>query len=184
MLSDPCTAGNQSDGTGGAAYYTFDFSKGSKGWDVEGPANFKYNADTGNTAPCVSGLAKKASGSWYFKAPASVIKALNQNKSYGRLLLFDLLAKSSGDINEPAVIMEGYNHKLVYNFVNNPTDQQWTTYTISLSERGGWRNETTDGTPATRSQIKHMLLNVNKLLIRGKFNNETGAGYLDNVTLE
>ena len=43
----------------GAAYYTFDFSKGSKGWDVEGPANFKYNADTGNTAPCVSGLAKR-----------------------------------------------------------------------------------------------------------------------------
>ena len=56
----------------GAAYYTFDFSKGSKGWDVEGPANFKYNADTGNTAPLRFRPCKKASGSWYFKAPAKV----------------------------------------------------------------------------------------------------------------
>lgn len=182
--SKPCTSENMENGTGGATSYSFNFDNGTKGWAVEGTAKFRYATEVGNPLPSIVGADKKASEIWYFMAPASMVKALNQNKSYDHTIMFDLLAKSSGDISYPDVILEGFGHKLVYSLSNFPSDQTWTTYSVSLNESAGWRKETTDGPLATRSEIRNMLLNLNKLLIRGKFSNELNLGYLDNVTMK
>lgn len=180
----PCTSENMENGTGGATSYSYNFDNGTKGWAVEGAAKFRYATEVGNPFPCIAGVDKKASEIWYFMAPASMVKALNQNKSYDHTIMFDLLAKSSGDINYPDVILEGFGHKLVYSLGNYPSDEIWTTYSISLNESAGWRVETTEGPLATKSEIKNILLNLNKVLIRGKFSSDLNLGYLDNVTMK
>lgn len=166
------------------ARYSFAFENGTRGWEIEGAAVLKYMTAMGNPLPCIMGSDKKTSGSWYFKAPAVIIRAITQNKSYDHVVTFDLLARSSGNTKEPDVILEGYGHKLVCDMPNDPTNMTWTTYSVRFNENAGWRIETLDGALATKADIKHMLLNLDKLLIRGKFSNAPDFGYLDNVTIE
>jgi len=109
-------------------------------------------------------------------------------RSLGMNLSFDLqqsLAGTHSNVNGD-VRIESASLALVYSLPTKPaTAPAWSSYTLKLDETQGWRINATNGTVATRDQIKATLRNITSIEIRGTY--ITNASYIsgiDNVVLE
>lgn len=161
--------------------FTFDGSQ--RGWTIEGDAKGYLSATGGNPGGCMYGIDESTGIYWYFKSPASLLDKIKKDTRYSISLKFDLKAPSNGT-NEPDIILEAPGYKLVYNMTQNPNAVTWTTFTVPFNDLSAWRKETLAGPLVTKTEMKYVLQNLEKLLIRGEFFVGADTGYLDNVTYE
>src|SRR5262245_2101051 len=152
----------------GRTLVSHDFNTSPNGWIVAG--------DTGDVQPTVRHTGGKEGGyifnvdeaageTWYFRAPADVLKALvlaeNGTLSYS-------LKQSDLDAGFPDddVVIVGRPGRLSFRFDRAPgTD--WTDFSIKLSASAGWRwnwNQT-----PTDEQFRSVLADPLRLEIRGEY---------------
>lgn len=60
----------------------------------------------------------------------------------------------------------------------------WTSYSMTLTENGGWRKTTLSGPPPTHTEFRAVLRSLTMLRIRGEFIDGGDTSGLDNVVLE
>jgi hypothetical protein len=163
-----------------AVISTFDMD--SEGWwasgDVHGMA---WSATIGNPPGSFHAVDDATGAVWYFIAPSKFLG--NKSSAYGKTLSYDIniSARDSSDWGSPDILLAGNGLTLAW-YDAFPVPGQWTSYTVSLTETGGWVN-TTGGQPATQSEMQSVLSNIQSLWIRGEYLTGNDDAYLDNVVM-
>lgn len=161
-----------------------DFNRGIEGWTTEGGArDLVYVENGGPTTGDDSAIrASDATGGyWYF---AAADKFLGDRAAFlGGTIAWSL--KTSGtstNYDQPSVVLEGGGLVLVARDTPEPNGSSFTDYSIDLNI-GQWRVGDLNGTVATEAQLRQVLADLQKLLIRGEYIGGADSAYLDNVQL-
>ncbi|MEP7309799.1 MAG: laminin B domain-containing protein [Acidobacteriota bacterium] len=166
----------------GAALVRHDFTESAQGWQIAGDSGNVdplFTADGGHPGGCITGVDEALGETWYFHAPATVLRqlpaAVNGTISYS--------LKQSGSqasLNDDDVVIVGPAGRLSYRFQTTPgTD--WTDFSVRLSESAGWTWNW--NRRATQTQIDSVLAAPTRLDIRGEFVTGPDEGSLDNFVL-
>jgi len=161
-----------------------DFVSGVEGWEIEGDAkgsqgvipNFSEINGVGNSG-YIYAIDDATDGVWYFLAPSKYLgdKSKFFNGKIEFYLIQDSLMADQFDDND--LIIEGVSgKKIIYKHENYPT-QTWTKYQIKLNSDSQWVDE--NGDIASDENIKAILSNITKIMIRGEFEDGLDTGGLD-----
>jgi alkaline phosphatase D len=159
-----------------------DFVESAQGWLISGDTAADepiFRASGGHPGGYITGVDEALGETWYFRAPAAVLKqlpaAVNGTLSYS--------LKQSGtavSLIDDDVVIVGRAGRLSYRFRTSPgTD--WTDFSVRLSESEGWTWNWNKR--ATQAQIEAVLANPARLEIRGEYVTGPDEGSLDNVGL-
>ena len=166
-----------------ASATTSTFDTDDEGWTITGDAQGSsvvatYHATGGNPGGYISATDNVQGGVWYFKAPEAFHG--NFTAGYNTNLTFDLKQSSlNSQFDSVDVYLRGGGLELTFDTPNNP-GTEWTSYSLNLSETGGWL---IGGAAPTQTQMLQVLGNVTDLQIRGEFVTGADIGSLDNVTM-
>jgi Ca2+-binding RTX toxin-like protein len=151
------------------------------GWTVFGDAQGNSVVPTWNTSGYAFATDNVAGGVWFWLAPAKFLG--DQSASFGVGLSFDLRQSATdAQFSNPDVTLEGAGLKLVLRFTSYPgTD--WTAYSVTFAEGAGWTNATT-GLAATAAELRAVLGDLDRLLIRGEYRTGADTGSIDDVALQ
>lgn len=159
------------------------FDADDEGWRITGDAQSGSALPThhftgGNPGGYISATDDVMGGVWYYKAPAAFHG--DYTAAYGTQLGFGLKQSSlDNQFDSVDVYLRGGGLELTYDTPNNPgTD--WTSYSLALTEVGGWQ---LGGAAPTQAQVLQVLGNVTDLQIRGEFVTGSDIGSLDNVSM-
>lgn len=160
------------------------FESGDDGWRLSGDANTQPELLTsgGNPGGNICGTDQVGGNIWYFVAPQKFLG--DASSTYGKRLTLDLKQDSIfNQIRGRDVVLNGGGLSIVYNMRSGPgTD--WTPYSVSLEEAGSaWARDEAGFPPATESDIRTVLRNLNALRIRGEYVDGSDTACLDNVYL-
>lgn len=158
------------------------FDASMEGWSAVNDVTLSWSATGGVSGGYLSGKDKATGEWWFYGAPAKFLG--NKGGAYGRTLAFyikqsDPTPQAS---SQPNVILASPDLTLVLQFTSQP-GTNWTPYTITLDDTGGWRKTTTDGPVPTEAEFRSVLSNITKLHIRGEYSETTDTGGLDDVVL-
>lgn len=176
LLASGCDCG------GPASFAHSTFESGDEGWQLAGDADTQPElaSSGGNPNGHICGTDQVGGNIWYFVAPQKYLGDVAQ--VYGARLTFDLKQSSIfNQIRGRDVVLNGGGLSVVYNMKSAPgTD--WTPYSIQLSEGGNaWSRDEAGFPPATESDLKTVLRNLNALRIRGEYVDGSDSACLDNV---
>ena len=162
------------------------FNKDDEGWTVVGDAQWgqsKPSFRTMNGNGYLTATDEVMSEVWYWKAPQSF--GGNRLSCYNYRLKFDLRqATVENQFDDVDVILQSKDSlRVVFDTPQNPS-YNWTSYSIPLNERAGWKLGNLDGPIPNQRQFKLILENLKYIWIRGEFMYGTDVGFLDNVVLE
>jgi len=157
------------------------FNHDHENWLVVGDADSglpNYNNDRGNPGGFIYAEDRAVGGVWYWFAPKKFYG--NRSPYYGQFLSFQLKQSSlENQFKSTDILLVAEEEELTLNLDSNP-GLKWTSYKVALSESEEWKNKKT-GNRATKSEILHVLTNLNGLYIRGEFVQGDDVGSLDNV---
>jgi hypothetical protein len=138
---------------------------------------------TGNPGGCATAHDQHQGRYWYWRAPQRFL--CNKAGAYGGLLSFDLRQDQPGGMDShpdlPDVVLLGEGLMVTRRLPALP-GTNWTSYKLPLVETAGWRVGT-NGPPATRAQLLHVLGTLSEVRIRGEFSTALDTGGLDNASL-
>jgi hypothetical protein len=166
----------------GSTLVRHDFTESAEGWRISGDSATVepiFSTSGGHPGGCITGVDEALGETWYFSAPAAVLRqlpaAVNGTLSYS--------LKQSGDIIsliDDDVVIVGAAGRLSYRFRTAPgTD--WTDFSVRLSESEGWTWNW--NRRATQAQIDSVLAAPTRLEIRGEYVTGPDEGSLDNFVL-
>lgn len=157
------------------------FDSGHENWLVSGDAESdlpNYSVDGGNPGGFIYAEDETVGGVWYWFAPKKFYG--NRSSYYGQFLSFQLKQSSLDNQFESSdILLVAKDDELILNLNSNP-GLEWTSYKLILSESEEWKNKKT-GKLASRSEIMHVLSNLDGLYIRGEFIQGEDIGSIDNV---
>mgnify|MGYP003433600895 CR=1 FL=1 len=162
------------------------FDNGTDGWVIEdftSATSLIYTPTYFSTGGNPGGYIQdtdRTTGGWVFKAPTKFLG--DMSAAYNGTLSFDSKMPVKGiEGNSEDVALTGGGYSLLFNNPNNP-GINWTSYSISLNEAGGWKVEAT-GLAPTQPQMLAVLSSLTNLWIRGEYSNGPETVGLDNVVL-
>ena len=159
-----------------------DFTESAQGWRINGDTDADepiFSPSGGHPGGCITGVDEALGETWYFRAPAAVLRQLPAaaNGTIGYSL------KQSGAIIsliDDDVVIVGPAGRLSYRFRPAPgTD--WTDFSVRLSELEGWTWNW--NRRATQAQIESLLAAPTGLEIRGEYVTGADEASLDNFVL-
>ena len=167
---------------GAQTLVSHEFTESAQGWTISGDtegAEPIFSASGGHPGGCITGVDEALGETWYFHAPATVVRqlpaAVNGTISYSLKQSGMLLSLVDDD-----VVIVGPAGRLTYRFQTGPgTD--WTGFSVRLSESAGWTWNWNKR--ATQAQIESILAAPTRLEIRGEHVTGPDQGSLDNFTL-
>ena len=159
-----------------------DFTESAQGWRISGDTAADepvFSSSGGHPGGCITGVDEALGETWYFRAPAAVLRQLpaatNGSLSYS--------LKQSGAITsliDDDIVIVGAAGRLGYRFPTAPgTD--WTDFSVRLSEGEGWTWNW--NRRASQAQIESVLAAPTRLEIRGEYVTGPDEGSLDNFVL-
>jgi len=159
-----------------------DFSTSAQGWMIAGDTGDvepKFESNGGDPGGYISNTDEAVGETWYFRAPASVLKQLAAAE-HG--VLKYSLKQSETDANFPDddVVIVGPAGRLSYRFSYAP-GTTWTNYSVALSASAGWRWNWNQA--ATQEEIHRVLTAPTRFEIRGEYRTGPDVGGLDNFAL-
>jgi hypothetical protein len=166
----------------GSVLVRHDFTESAEGWQVAGDAGTVapiFSASGGHPDGCISGTDEALGETWYFRAPASVLRqlpaAMNGAMSFS-------LRQSESQVSrlDDDVVIIGPAGRLSYRFQTQP-GTQWTDFSVQLLEAEGWTWNW--NRRATQAQIDSVLAAPTGLDIRGEYVTGQDEGSLDNFVL-
>jgi alkaline phosphatase D len=166
----------------GATLVSLDFSESAQGWHVAGDTGTIdpiYNATGGHPGGHISGNDEAIGETWYFRAPASVLKQLPA--AVRGTISFSL--KQSGlqvSLFDDDVVIIGPAGRVSYRFETAP-GTEWTDFSVRLVESEGWTWNW--NRRATQAQIDSVLAAPTGLDIRGEYVTGADEASLDNFVL-
>jgi hypothetical protein len=158
------------------------FDSDSEGWwangDVHGMA---WSSTVGNPPGSFHAVDDATGDIWYFIAPSKFLG--NKSSYYGQTLSYDIniSARDGSDWGSPDILLTGNGLTLAW-YDAFPVPGQWSSYTVSLTETGGWLN-LANSLPATQSEMLSVLSDIGSLWIRGEYLTGGDNAYLDNVIM-
>jgi hypothetical protein len=159
-----------------------EFTESAQGWTISGDTETAepiFSTSGGHPGGCITGVDEALGETWYFRAPAAVLRRLPE--AVNGALSYSL--KQSGDIIsliDDDVVIVGAAGRLSYRFRTAPgTD--WTDFSVRLSESEGWTWNW--NRRATQAQIDSVLAAPTRLEIRGEYVTGPDEGSLDNFLL-
>jgi hypothetical protein len=166
----------------GSALVSYDFTESAQGWQIAGDTGNVdpiFTANGGHPGGCITGVDEALGETWYFHAPAAVLRQLPS--AVNGTISFSL--KQSGSqvsLIDDDVVIVGPAGRLTYRFQTAPgTD--WTDFSVRLSESAGWTWNW--NRRATQTQIDSVLAEPTRLDIRGEYVTGPDEGSLDNFVL-
>jgi hypothetical protein len=166
----------------GRALVRHDFPNSAEGWTVSGdtrPDAAVFSPAGGRPGGCITGVDEALGETWYFLAPASVLRQLP--KAVHGTISYSL--KQSGamiSLFDDDVVIIGPAGRLSYRFTTAP-GTEWTDFTVQLSAASGWTWNWNQR--ATEDQIERVLAAPTLLQIRGEYVTGDDMGALDNFAL-
>ena len=166
----------------GSTLVRHEFTESAQGWTISGDTETAepiFSASGGHPGGCITGVDEALGETWYFRAPAAVLRRLPE--AVNGTLSYSL--KQSGTIIsliDDDVVIVGAAGRLSYRFRTGPgTD--WTDFSVRLSESEGWTWNW--NRRATQAQIDSVLAAPTRLEIRGEYVTGPDEGSLDNFLL-
>ena len=166
----------------GSTLVRHEFTESAQGWTISGDTQTAepiFTTSGGNPGGCITGVDEALGETWYFRAPAAMLRRLPE--AVNGALSYSL--KQSGTIIsliDDDVVIVGAAGRLSYRFRTAPgTD--WTDFSVRLSESEGWTWNW--NRRATQAQIDSVLAAPTRLEIRGEYVTGPDEGSLDNVLL-
>ena len=166
----------------GRVLVTHEFTESAEGWQISSDSGAIapiFSATGGHPGGCITGVDEQLGETWYFHAPASVLRqlpsAVNGTISYS-IKQSDPIASLIDD----DVVIRGPAGRLSYRFRTQP-GTVWTDFSVQLSASAGWTWNW--NRPATQAQIESVLAQPNLLEIRGEYVTGPDEGSLDNFLL-
>jgi len=161
-----------------------DFVSDVDGWRIEGDAkgsqgvipNFSEINGVGNSG-YIYAKDDATGGVWYFIAPSKYHG--DQSKFFNGKIECYLIQDSNmvNQFNNDDLIIQGVSgKKIIYKHENYPT-KTWTKYQINLNSDSQWVNE--NGDIASDEEIKTVLSDITKIMLRGEFEDGEDTGGLD-----
>ena len=159
-----------------------EFTESAQGWQVAGDAGTVdpiFSTSGGHPGGSIAGTDEALGETWYFRAPASVLRqlpsAVNGTISYS-------LKQSGSQVSrlEDDVVIVGAAGRLSYRFTTAP-GTEWTDFSVRLSVGEGWTWNWNKR--ATQAQIDSVLAAPAALDIRGEYVTGEDEGSLDNFVL-
>lgn len=164
------------------ALVAHDFEAGTHGWLVSGDSGAvqpTLHASGGDPGGYISYADEALGETWYFSAPASVLRALSAAE-HGTLSYSLKQSEPVVGIFEDDVVISGPAGRLSYRFRHSPgTD--WSSFSVTLSAAAGWTWNW--NAPATQEQMRRVLADATSLEIRGEYHTGPDEGALDRVVL-
>jgi hypothetical protein len=159
-----------------------DFTESAEGWTISGdtgPDEPIFTATGGHPGGCITGVDEAAGETWYFHAPAAVVRQLAA--AADGTISFSL--KQSGpqvSLIDDDIVITGPPGRLSYRF-RTPPGTDWTDFDVKLSESAGWTWNW--NRRATQAQIEGVLKSATRLEIRGEYVTGPDQGSLDTFVL-
>ena len=161
-----------------------DFVSDVDGWRIEGDAkgsqgvipNFSEINGVGNSG-YIYAKDDATGGVWYFIAPSKYHG--DQSKFFNGKIECYLIQDSNmvNQFNNDDLIIQGVSgKKIIYKHENYPA-KTWTKYQINLNSDSQWVDE--NGNITSDENIKTVLSNITKIMIRGEFEDGEDTGGLD-----
>ncbi len=166
----------------GSVLVRHDFTKSAEGWQVAvdaGTVDPIFSASGGHPDGSIAGTDEALGETWYFRAPASVLRQLPAAKN--GTISFSL-RQSGSQVSrlEDDVVIIGPAGRLSFRFPTAP-GTQWTDYSVRLLEEEGWTWNW--NRQATQAQIDSVLAEPTGLDIRGEYVTGQDEASLDNFVL-
>ena len=168
--------------TAGPVLVRHDFVQSAQGWQIAGDTGSVdpvFASSCGHPDGCISGVDEAVGETWYFRAPASVLRQLPA--AVGGAISFSL--KQSGSqvsLFDDDVVIVGQAGRLSYRFQAAP-DTEWTEFSVHLLESEGWTWNW--NRRATQAQIDSVLAAPTDLEIRGEYVTGQDEASLDNFVV-
>jgi alkaline phosphatase D len=159
------------------------FDTSTHGWLVSGDSGAvapQLHVAGGDPGGFISYADEALGETWYFSAPASVLRALAAAE-HGTLSYSLKQSEPVVGIFEDDVVIAGPAGRLSYRFAASP-GTEWTSFSVKLSESAGWRWNW--NARASQAQIRSVLANPTSLEIRGEYHTGPDEGALDNVVIK
>jgi len=164
------------------AIVTHDFESSAQEWSVAGDTGQsepRFHATGGHPGGFISYEDEAVGETWYFRAPASLLRALRAAENGTLSYSLKQSAEIPGVLDDDIIIV-GPAGRLSYRFRTSP-GTEWTPLSVKLAAEAGWRWNW--NAPATQEQIHRVLADATSLEIRGEYHTGPDEGGLDNVVL-
>ena len=166
----------------GAVLVSHDFTESAQGWQIAGDTGTVdplFTPNGGHPGGCISGIDEAIGETWYFRAPATVLRRLPA--ALKGTISFSLRQSGSQvSILDDDVVIIGAAGRLSYRFQTAP-GPEWTDVSVRLLEADGWTWNW--NRRATQAQIDSVLAAPTGLDIRGEYVTGDDEGSLDNFVL-
>jgi len=166
----------------GPTLVSHDFSDSAQGWIISGDtqtARPVFNPNGGHPGGCITGVDEALGETWYFHAPATVVRQLPAAVN-GTISFSFKQSGTSVSLIDDDIVITGPAGRLSYRFPTGPgTD--WRDYTVRLSASEGWTWNW--NARATQTQLESVLSGATRLEIRGEYVTGDDEGSLDNFVL-
>lgn len=166
----------------GSVLVRHDFTESAQGWHIAGDTGTvdpTFTSIGGDPGGCITGNDEAIGETWYFRAPASVLRQLSA--AINGTISFSL--KQSGSqvsLIDDDVVIVGPAGRLSYRFQSAP-GTGWTDFSVRLLESEGWIWNW--NRRATQAQIDSVLAVPTLLDIRGEYVTGGDEGSLDNFVV-
>jgi hypothetical protein len=159
-----------------------EFTQSAEGWQIasdSGAVDPKFSPTCGHPGGCITGVDEQLGETWYFHAPASVLRQLPAavNGTIGYSLK---QSEPVPSLIDDDVVIRGPAGRLSYRFKTSP-GTGWTDFSVQLSASAGWTWNWNRA--ATQAQIESVLAQPSLLEIRGEYVTGPDEGSLDNFSL-
>jgi hypothetical protein len=166
----------------GPTLISHDFTGSAQGWRISGdsgPVDAIFSANGGHPGGCITGIDEALGETWYFHAPAAVVRQLPA--AVGGTISFSFRQSGTAmSLIDDDVVISGKAGRLGYRFPTAP-GAGWRDYSVRLSASEGWTWNW--NARATEAQLASVLAAPARLEIRGEFVTGDDEGSLDNFTL-
>ena len=166
----------------GTVLVKHDFTESAEGWQIAGDTGTVdplFTPGGGHPGGCIRGVDEAIGETWYFRAPASVLRQLPA--ALKGTISFSLRQSGSQvSILDDDVVIIGAAGRLSYRFQTAP-GPDWTDVSVRLLEADGWTWNW--NRRATQAQIDSVLAAPTGLDIRGEYVTGEDEGSLDNFVL-
>ena len=172
-----------------SAGVSWGFDTDAQGWGTLNDArDFQWDGSSGQPAGAIRARDVGDGRIWYYAAP--VVDISNAASLYGGEIGWDILGiqgNQTSIVDRADVMLVGAGMQIGVDMSVQPINDQWTSWSVSVSEAAGWRaisslaNGTLSGTVVNEAIIQAVLADLQGFYIRGEYTNGADQSALDNV---